>query len=89
MAKRKSSHFDEHGRKIPSQHSPLWQGRRVAGPRGNEPRWRDSVLLAWHRIDARDGRRRLHEENGYDVIGELAQRDPAEAARRAIAKVAA
>jgi hypothetical protein len=57
--RRKSANFDANGRKIPSQHSPLYEAGRVAGPPGTRrPRWFDSVTAAWNRYEKRDAMRR-------------------------------
>jgi hypothetical protein len=52
--RRKSGHFDADGRKIPSQHSPIREGGRVAGPRGGSPRWAASLARSWRAVDEAD-----------------------------------
>jgi hypothetical protein len=54
----KQGHFDSHGNKIPSQHSPKFPGKRIAGPPGGTPRWQASVLESWNRYERRDEKRR-------------------------------
>lgn len=55
----KQGHFDSHGNKIPSQHSPKYPGKRIAGPPGGSPRWQASVAQSWNRYERRDEKRRL------------------------------
>jgi hypothetical protein len=43
---KKNGKFDGHGRKIPSPNSPLWEGKRHAGPPGGRPRWFASLAVS-------------------------------------------
>jgi hypothetical protein len=55
----KQGHFDSHGNKIPSQHSPKFPGKRIAGLPGGTPRWQASVVASWNRYERRDEKRRV------------------------------
>jgi hypothetical protein len=50
---KKNGKFDIHGRKIPSPHSPLWEGKRHAGPPGGRPRWAASLARSLADADHR------------------------------------
>jgi hypothetical protein len=51
---RKSSAFDDEGRKIYSTNSPGYVGTRKAGPPpANPPRWQASLMRSWGRIEMR------------------------------------
>lgn len=58
MARRTDAFDPVTGRKIPSQHSPIREGSRIAGPPGAAPRWQASLVRSWNHYERKDRMRR-------------------------------